>query len=1772
MVIEGYKFEEVIYETNKSYLYKVYDEEAKKYMLAKLLKDEYPSREDIRNIREEYDMLSTLKNAYIPAVKNITGYNNGLVYFSEYVEGRSLRDYFQEHGAMPLDDFLHYAIILLEAVEALHKNKIIHKNLNIDNIFINTLNKTIKIVDFSVAQYFSDEKKGIDFEKSKLEFVSPEQTDNVNRPIDYRSDLYTLGIIYYMMLTNMHPFGDKKGQMELINAHTSMKALKIHPKFKIPFMIEKLIFILLEKNPENRYKSIYALKKDLERIKDNYKTMGYIEGFELSNDLNLGVFSIPKKLYGREKELELIKDNLESVVKGNKEVLFVKGYSGVGKTSLIEEIEKKVKNSNGFFVEGKYDQFQRSIPYYALSKAFSKLINTLLKKNKEELENWAERIKYALGPNGQVIADIIPEIEAIIGKQEPLPPLGSEESQNRFNLTLTNFIRVFAHSQHPLVIFIDDLQWADYASLSLISKLIVDKTFSYFYLVGAYRDNEVGSNHELAKELTLLKRARYEVPELHLLPLSITNINNLISDSIKAHLNYTLELAKIVHKKTKGNPFFVNQFLLDIYEKKFLYFNKEKSMWEWNSETIDSHATADNVIDLMVNRIEAYSTEVQELIKIASILGNQFPARHLMTISQLSFEKMMELVVILIKDDLFKSNKSKEYFENKEYLKSWKNLELRFLHDRVQQGAYKLIPKEKKMESHHKVASLLYNNDFKTDDRLAFDIIEHFNKAMNIVTNKLELKKIADLNLYCGNKAKESTAYSQSLNYYKKGLRALELSDIEDKRLKFNFEKGMVANHFLLNNIEKGVKEANILLEKTRDIHDRVEVITILILYYGGAGEMSKAIELAIGMLKEFKVKIPREPSKYNLLTSIIDSRLYLLGKSDDKLLNMKRYTSKKIETIFTLLKELVAPSYLQGESALLPYVLLQLFNFTLKYGNGPVASFAYSGYGLLWSKLGFPNEAYRFAKVALKYNPKADFAPMEARCYFMTGSFSLYWKEPYKDLESIRKIGFRSLVDAGEYFWASYIYLFGFWQYMLSTASIEEAIYMLKTQVDFAQKAKQIEPYYIHLLHYHALLNISSQGEENGLDFISPQEREAREYFKKNKTSTAGFFYHATLKLFVKFMCGKYEEGLEFASKEEISLEAIQDGTFTRVMYSYLYVMSVLLTYDTYEDLTLGKYYERYAILLKDLKKWNKVSKENFEFFYLSVTIQEKMLKEKESKLNEELLEMISIAERMESPMFTAIGNELYGRYLFKKGNSKLGMHYIKEASYVYYRCGAMKKVKSLEEKYSRMNIKSKKMAVSVGRMDEKRKKINELDLITLQKFSKTVRTEYNIEVIIEKFLKFLMENTGATKGALLLREDKDFVLKGKVENGTFDKKNVKFEELTTLPLAILRYTRRTKSTSHITDALKSKDFGELFLVKKGNIRSVLTLPLISNTRLLGLLYLENNMITHLFTEEKIELIELLATDIAIAIDNAKLYADLKNYNQKLEEKVNDRAKELKNINNQLMIKNNELNILKDSLQEKSDKITNNINYAKRIQGALFPREEELAEYFREHFIIHKPKDIVSGDFHLFLEDNNHYYFILGDCTGHGVAGAFISIISIYNLKSIISGDTNLEDILVTLDENIKETLKSEQYRFNKRFTYSDGLDVGIVAVDKVTNEGYYTGAKTNLYINRGDEWNKVEGTKKSIGGKLNKKSKEFRVEKLGVLKDLNLYITTDGYIDQNDEQGKKFGIQNFEKLLTQVSKLPFKKQKEILLKTYTDFKKSEIQRDDISVIGLKI
>ena len=788
-MLKGYQIIRQIYESTNSIIYRGIRKQDRTSVILKVLKEDYPTPEIITRYRQEYEITRSLDTTRVIKIYDLQPYNHGLAMVLEDFGGESLR-LLSARNPVKLEEFLTIGIKIAASIADIHAADVIHKDINPSNIVFNPQTGKLKLIDFGISTIFSRSNPSLKHPNSiegTLAYISPEQTGRMNRTLDYRTDFYSLGVTFYELLTQQLPFTSTEA-IELVHAHLAKQPIapdRINPA--IPPIVSQIVEKLMAKTAEERYQSAIALKVDLEKCREQLRNTKTIALFSLAENDIVDQLQIPQKLYGREQEIatllsafdrmslenrgqkierpesEVENSDESSIFSSNShlEIVLVSGYSGIGKSALVQELYKPITRQRGYFICGKFDLFQHNTPYAAIVNAFSGLVRQLLAESEAKLAYWRERLLTAVGVNGQVIVDVIPEIELIIGKQSPVSELGATESQNRFNLVFTNFIQACCRPQHPLVLFLDDLQWVDLATLKLIELMANNDRLNSLLLIGAYRDNEVDALHPLTIALDRIEHTPTRISSIELKSLDLDCLCHFVADTLHSDLDAVKPLAESIHQKTAGNPFFVGEFIKTLSQENLIYCDRQQGKWQWHLAAIQEREITDNVVELTITKLKQLSLSTQKILSLAACIGNQFDLKTLALVAEQSLDNTYQDLIPALQEGFIIATSEIEAIDSQLLITQFK-----FRHDRLQQAADLLIEPEQKPAINLKIGRLLQQNLSPHErQQQLFTIVDRLNCGRELIEDETEKLALIKLNLAAGQKAKEATAYAAAHSY-----------------------------------------------------------------------------------------------------------------------------------------------------------------------------------------------------------------------------------------------------------------------------------------------------------------------------------------------------------------------------------------------------------------------------------------------------------------------------------------------------------------------------------------------------------------------------------------------------------------------------------------------------------------------------------------------------------------------------------------------------------------------------------------------------------------------------------------------------------------------------------------------------------------------------------------------------------------------------------------------------------------------------------------------
>ncbi|MCW5313411.1 AAA family ATPase [Nostoc sp. KVJ3] len=1509
--IPGYRISEELYNGSRTLVYRGYRENDSLPVVIKLLKNPYPGFSELVQFRNQYTIAKNLNSPLILTTHSLEAYQNGYALVMEDFGGISLKDYFthvETLHATSLQEFLEIAIALCNALDILYRERIIHKDIKPSNILINPKTKEVKLIDFSIASLLPRETQSIlspNILEGTIAYISPEQTGRMNRGIDYRTDFYSLGVTFYELLTGVLPFLSNDA-MELVHYHIAKSAPLVHViNPKVPSILSEIVSKLMAKNAEDRYQSALGLKFDLENCLHQLQVSGTINDFEIARRDVCDRFIIPDKLYGRETEVSTLLQAFDRVSLGATEMMLVAGFSGIGKTAVVNEVHKPIVRQRGYFIKGKFDQFNRNIPFSAFVQAFQDLMEQLLTESDAQIQQWRNKILESVGENGQVIIEVIPELSRIIGEQPSVSELLGTAAQNRFNLLFQKFTQVFTTAEHPLVMFLDDLQWADSASLNLIQLLMADT--SHLLLIGAYRDNEINPAHPLILTLSEIQKTNTTINTIILAPLSQIQINKLVSESLKCSEDLSLTFSQLIYQKTQGNPFFATQFLKALHQDGLILFDFELGCWQCDIALVTQQAVTDDVVTFMAFQLQKLPPSTQNILQLAACIGNQFDLITLAIVSEqhqietaTDLWKALQEGLILPINDIYKyyqeESNNKLVQENDNYSKQI--AKYRFLHDRVQQAAYSLIPEHQKTATHLKIGQLLVENySLIEQEEKLFDIVEHLNKGQELITQANEREALAKMNLRVGHKARNSTAYAAAGDYLQTGIELLDSNCwLHQYELTLNLYIASAEAAYLNREFDKMEHLAAKVLQSAQTILDKIKIYDLKIQYLVVQNRLHNSLELGLQILDELNVEIASP--------ELVKKGVKLPTLSDiDSMLEMNN--PYKIAAMQMLIS--VLPAVFLTTNRFEEFVLT-LINLSLEFGRSELACYVYAAYGWLKCGQGEIKDGYHAGKIALKLLEIYESREFKCKVHLLFAAHIQYWKEHFNNTLPSLLEALKDGLDNGDTEYAGYAAMHlchhTLWvgEYLPEVHRKQEKYIQIAGKEIAHEFCREFGSIWKQLTEN--LLNIGKERVYLIGDSFNEHQRLSKLIHDNSHNPLVAVYVS---KLILHYLYGEYSQALEKGNLAYPHTLAIP-GVFSVFIHNLYWSLSLLKCSEDVDENTRQNYCQQIDHNQQNLRLWANYAPMNFlHKFHLVEAERHRVLGKKLEAIN--LYDRaISGAKENGYIQEEALSNELAATFYLDWDKEKIAQVYMQEAYYCYARWGAKAKVIDLEKRYPQLlapilqqtrsrfstheTIFALESVTSTSSPSTSSSVSVALDLAAILKASQTISCEIEFEKLLASLLEIVIENAGADKCVLMLMESGNLMIRALALMGVQNEiltNPESAEESRYVPVGLINTVKRSLQPTVIIDATVHSQLINDPYIQQQQPKSILCSPILHQGKLLGVLYLENNLATGAFTSDRVELLNLLCVQAAISLENARLYERSQQYAQQLEQALNN-------------------------------------------------------------------------------------------------------------------------------------------------------------------------------------------------------------------------------------------------------------------------------------------
>ncbi|MEA5569516.1 protein kinase domain-containing protein [Calothrix sp. UHCC 0171] len=1518
LMIPGYEILEVIDEAESTTVCRAKSQKTNQPVILKVLKAEYSSLEQISRIKHEYQTTKNLNLEGVVRVYELETLHNYLVLVAEDFGGISLKKFISKYRNLPIETFLAIALQITKALISLHTNKIIHKDIKPSNIIINPETREVKITDFSIAIRLTQQTTQFNTQvvnSSQLEgtlaYMSPEQTGRMNRCIDYRTDFYSLGVTFYELLTGKLPFSSEEA-LEVVYGHIAKVPIPVQQLNEIiPNPIAAITAKLMAKNVEDRYQCASGLLVDLQQCLEEYQAKGSISDFVPGERDRLSQLNIPQKLYGREVETQKLSQAFARVSQGSCELVQISGDSGVGKSLLVNEVFSKLTHQRGYFACGKCKQFQDDICLAAPLQILRNLIRQILTDSQDKLALWKEKLLQSFHGNVQVIIDAIPELELLIGKQEVLPQLIPQEELNRYINTVINGIRVFASSEYPLVIFLENIQWSDTASLQFLRLLTSDANSRYILIITSYQNQKVNSTHAWMQTVeAIVATGKIRVESISLNSLAIHQVQEMIAETLNNSVENITPLAKILFEKTQGHPFFLTQLLKSLHADKILYFDYQKDTWLWDLKQIQEQSVSDNVVELMIDKLQKLSPSTQQTLQLAACVGNQFDLHTLATVSSNTTEQAMQdiwdalqlnLIVPLNQDyRLFRHNQIDTQLTDINYQKNV-NTKFRFQCDRIQQATYDLIPQSRKQKNHWEIGELLLKNIVDEDlESHIFELVNHLNAGLEMLSTDDETTEstkleIARLNLIAGRKAKAIAAYNMALKYLDIGISLVDDTIWQsDYKLVFSlYETATEAAYLCAEYDLVEIFSAQVIANAKIPL-ETVKVYEIIIQASTAQNKPLQAVRIARQAVQKFGVILPEQVTTddINQYLQVIAKQLACeaQGKKIEDLANLPKMENPNHLAVIQLLSGVILSAYI-SDSMLAHLITLKQVELLIKFGNAPSAAFCYACYGMLLITIRQDIEtADKFGKLALALAAKTDSHVIKSMTYYVVGAFINHGKTHIKDSLPIFQNGYQAGLEGGNSEFIGYC-----------IREICHYLYLMGTELTVvAQKLDYIPQVLANLNQARTLYNyqIIWQVVQNWLDKSENPCILQGEACDENKllpilqsaNEIEGLFHFYLNKLILCYAFYDYKQALEMANQTRKYLTG--GLSFSSVPVFYFYdSLAILANYqqDNSEiEYLLAQVSENQIIL----QKWAENAPMNYQHKYDLIVAEKCRVLGHKYQAMDYYDRAIALAQENGYIQDVALANERAGQFYLALSKPKIAQAYIWEAYNRYMHWGAKAKINQLEKIYpqiiQRELEKGKRQSQSTLTNTKGSTTTSQqvLDLTTVIKASQAISSEIVLDKLLYNLLHIILENSSAQKGCIILeREGQLFIEAIDNDDNRHDiqLKTQKVDSSEYVPIAAINYVLRTHQSLVLGNANQEGIVQTDSYIVRQQTKSLLCAPIVYQGKFVGIVYLENNLVTNAFTKDRLQIIQVLTSQAATAIENAKLFAREQEKSQQL-------------------------------------------------------------------------------------------------------------------------------------------------------------------------------------------------------------------------------------------------------------------------------------------------
>lgn len=1506
--MRGYRVTEQIHDSEGSTVYRAAREADDQAVVLKVLKPAYPPPARIAWFRREFEIASSLHQPHVVRMLDLGTQDYRWFIAMEDNGGESL-DRLLQRRRPTLSEALRIAVGLVDALGEVHAANVIHCDVNPSNVICHPETLEVRLADFGIASLFARQDAALGSGgtlQGTPAYIAPEQTGRMNRTVDYRADFYSLGVTLYEMLTGVLPF-DSDDSMELVHCHLARQPIPARDRNpEVPGVLSDLVTRLMAKTAEDRYQSTFGIKADLEECLQRLEGSGTIAPFELGRHDVHERFQIPQKLYGRQAEIDSLLSAFAGAASSDDTpgaVMLVRGQSGIGKSALVHELYKPITERRGHFISGKFNQLQRTTPYSAIVAACRSLVQQILTESPEELTRWREALTEALGPGAGVVVDVIPEVELIIGPQPPVPPLGPTETENRFTRVFQAFVRVLAQPSHPVALFLDDLQWADSASLNLVHRIMQDDSHLSLLVIGAYRDDEVGPGHLLTATLDKLREEGTQIHQIHLGPLSLEHVASLIGDTTGVDPDSCEELARLVIEKTGGNPFFVSAFLTTAHHDGLIQFDRKGGHWRWDTEEIAARGYTDNVVTLTVERLRRLSHETQELLQWAASLGNDFELELLARLHESTPQETFDVLMPALTEGFVRTDSAAEVVGEDGPLLVPR---YRFVHDRVQQASYELVEEAERRPIHLRIGQVLREQGGAAmSSEELFRLVGHLNLARDLITDDAEQFELATLNHEAARKAKAATAYAAAREYLLVALELIGESGWQDHRdLMLAVHHDLVDAQYLSGNHDAAEQLANEVLQRDLGDIEKAEMYFRLVTNYTLQTRYPEALEAARAGLRLVGHDVDLDDPEAALGDAAVELDDALRGRDIESLLDDPEMTDPEALVASNLFKAMAAAAFYAGP-IVYSLVVFKAVNLMLTAGASPEACTLYASYGQIVSSVqGDFATGDAWGRLGVAQSERFNRRDNLAMSLFLYAGFVAPWTTHLPEVVRSLERGYSHGVESGELLFSGYTLVYVLLNKYFLGRPLEELTPELEEYLSFSEQTKS--GLAVHLFTADAIIfdNLKGLHADKRIFATDSQTEEAFLEEAAEAQSLMAICYYQVCKQQVLYLYRDPRASLAASDAAHAHLANIM-GNFAVSMHNLYTSLALIGCLEDASEEERESFTARIAANQEQMKIWADSCPENFLHMHRLVEAEQARASGDVATALQLYDEVAELARTHRYAVHEALAHELAGRLRAGQGLAQEARESLSAAHYGYRLWGARHKVRDLEEEFGWLADEGRERptAASVRTTSRTTHMSKSLDLASVVKASQAISGEIVLEKLLRRLMALVIENAGAQRGVLLIDADGSLLVEAAAALATSGdaqdldievRQGTPLDQYEPIPQSLVAFADRTGETVILGDALEEGGFTRDPYIVHSRPRSVLCAPLSGHGRTVGFLYLENNLVTGAFTPERMEVLQLLSAQFAISFENARLYDDM-------EQQVARRTEELSQKNRAL-------------------------------------------------------------------------------------------------------------------------------------------------------------------------------------------------------------------------------------------------------------------------------